>query len=790
MAHDESGLVQLPDATSNLARLAATVARLRTEVDHAHAVADGRALIELAKGVLMERLRCGPVDATRQLAILAERAGVTHLEFAAEIVGDAAKDRLSDVTAQLFPGTDEPGTREPVAVRLRTAESGVLATNDTQRVAEAILQHALQPLGAVAVAIWLAAPDGSLTLAGSAGFSAEEASRWRYVPPGVATPARTALLEREPAWFATLSSSGLPSIGQHTLAQGARVAMPTGTGGRIVGVVETCWPSSTSIEPHRIQRQLEALAELCAHTLDNADEITGLSSARPLTGVVSELVAFVEGLADPALLLVPSLDDDGGLDDFVIHHANVKFADPGGRPRDRIIGARLLETYPLAAGGNGLFDTIHRVYVTGEPFQGQNLMITTLIDQVPLPVLADVSISRFADTVVMGLRIQDDAAKLTVLLQHAQRLGRIGGFEESILDGAVLWNSELFALYGLPETATPLPLSRLAEHAHADDGHAIGRFLRTLLHHRRPASTAFRLQRSDGVSRYIRVVAEPVLDGDGELASIRGAYQDVSAQHWAEVALAATRDRLAASEQEAIEHNRLTLQLQHAIMPPVRAPLNVTGLRAAVRYRPAEKVSLVGGDWYDAVALPHGEVLLCVGDIAGHGIGAATGMVNLRNALRGLAATGAGPAQLLTWLNLVAYNLTDHVTATAVAALYDPTTRILRWARAGHLPPIIRRSGQTSTLPLIRGALLGAAPHVVYQEEELQLAEGDTLLLYTDGLIERRDRPVQDSISHLVDLIDDQTGTLEQQLDALLTYSTADTDDDTCVVAIEVIGES
>ncbi|MFJ9786626.1 SpoIIE family protein phosphatase [Amycolatopsis sp. NPDC101161] len=786
MTADEETLPVLAppaEVSANLARLADTVARLRGEVDHAHAVADGRALIELAKGVLMERLHCTPSDAARQLETLAERAGMTPLQFAADVVGEAAEDRISEVTQEFLASAEG---EDSVAVRLRTAESGVLAAGDTQRVAESILEHALRPLGATAVAVWLAGPDGSMTLAGSAGFSAEEAARWRYVPPGVATPARSALIERDTVWYPTLSGGGLPSIGQHTLGEGGRVAVPTGTGGRIIGVVEMCWPDPLPSEPGRQLRQLEALAELCAHTLDTWDGVVAPVAADGSGDFLGELVDFVDGLHDPAVLLSPCVEG-GRLSDFRIHHANVRFADPGGRPRSRIIGTRLLETYPLAAEESGLLDKVQRVYATGEPFRADSMAVTTLVDQVPLTVLTDVSLTRFAGNVLLILRIQDDAAKLAVLLQHAQRLGRIGGFEENVVTGAITWNTELFALYGLPPTATPLSLHDLAAHAHQDDAQAIGRFLRAVLHHRRPSSTAFRLQRSDGVARHIRVVAEPVVDGRGELVAVRGAYQDVSAQHWTEVALAATRDRLAETEQEAIERNRLALQLQHAIMPPAKGPIDMPGLRAAVRYRPAEKEHLVGGDWYDAVALPTGEVLLCVGDVAGHGIDAATGMVSLRNALRGLAATGAGPAQLLTWLNLVAYHLTDHVTATAVAAVYDPANRKLRWARAGHLPPIVRhRNGGATTLPLIRGSLLGAVRDVVYQEEELQLDEGDILLIYTDGLIERRDRPVQETVARLVSLVKGHDGGLENQLDTLLTYSTADTDDDTCVVGIEV----
>ncbi|WP_326949407.1 SpoIIE family protein phosphatase [Amycolatopsis sp. NBC_01307] len=788
MPSEEPGVPVLAppaEVSANLARLADTVARLRAEVDHAHAVADGRALIELAKGVLMERLHCSPADAAKQLESLAQRSGLTPLEFAADVVGEAAEDRITDVAQDFLARTEA----DSVAVRLRTAESGALAAGDTQRVAESILEHALRPLGATAVAVWLAGPDGSLTLAGSAGFSAEEAARWRYVPPGVATPARSALIERDTEWFTTLASSGLPSIGQHTLAGGGRVAVPTGTGGRIIGVVEMCWPEPLPAEPGRERRQLEALAELCAHTLDTWDGVVAPPATGGVGDLLGELVDFVDGLHDPAVLLSPCLDGGDRLSDFRIHHANVRFADPGGRPRSLLVGSRLLEAYPLAAEESGLLDKIRRVYATGEPFRADNMAVTTLVDQVPLTVLTDVSITRFAGNVLLILRIQDDAAKLAVLLQHAQRLGRIGGFEENVVTGAITWNTELFALYGLPPTASPLSLHQLTGYAHPDDAQAIGRFLRTVLHHKRPGSTAFRLQRSDGVARHIRVVAEPVVDGRGELVAVRGAYQDVSSQHWTEVALAATRDRLAETEQEAIERNRLTLQLQHAIMPPAKGPLDMLGLRAAVRYRPAEKEHLVGGDWYDAVALPTGEILLCVGDVAGHGIDAATGMVSLRNALRGLAATGAGPAQLLTWLNLVAYHLTDHVTATAVAAVFDPATRKLRWARAGHLPPIVRhRDGTATTLPLIRGSLLGALRDVVYQEETVQLADGDILLIYTDGLIERRDAPVQESVARLVTLVEGHEGGLEHQLDTLLTYSTADTDDDTCVVGIEVTG--
>ncbi|MFF8637059.1 SpoIIE family protein phosphatase [Streptomyces pilosus] len=786
--HPQVALPAGVSADSPVGRLAATVDRLSREVRTAQAEAEGRALIELAKGILVERLGCGPTQAARQLAELTEQAGTTQLEFAVEVINQAARDRMSEVTDAFLAATRaaEEAAAETAAVRLRAAESGALAADDTQAVAESLLEQALRPLGAVAVAIWAAGADGSLTLAGSAGFSPAEAARWHYVPPDVATVARCALTERDGLWIMSTDDRGLPSVGRHHYPDGGRAAVPAGTGGRVYGVLEIAWPTPMPEQPPQIVRQVEALAELCAHTLETYTPPGNPSHESRAMPDASELMDLADGLYDPALVLVPHVDTSGNLLDFRIQHVNSRFLDPAGRPRAMISGSLLLEAYPMAAGDSELFQRIERVYATGEPFRARRMNLTALVDQVPLAALADISVSRHGDGILFIWRIEDETARLASLLQHAQRLGRIGGFEENLLTGEITWNGQLFDLYGRPETSPPVPLEELPAHAHPDDAVTIGRFLRTLLHRRRPASAAFRLQRPDGVTRHIRVVAEPVLDTDGRLLTTRGAYQDISAQHWTEVALAATRDQLAHTEQHASERDRLALQLQRAIMPPTQAPLQVPDLDVAVRYRPAEAEQLVGGDWYDAVVLPSRLVLLCVGDVAGHGIEAATSMVVLRNALRGLAVTGAGPGQLLSWLNIVAHHLTGAVTATAVCALYDPDSRTLRWARAGHLPPVLVRGSDAAPLPLVRGLLLGAVPEASYEEAEVQLAPEDNLLMYTDGLIERRDRTVEESLTHLLSTAADAPGTLDQRLDRLLTYSRSDTDDDTCIVGIRV----
>src|SRR6185437_9529968 len=147
------------------------------------------------------------------------------------------------------------------------------------------------------------------------------------------------------------------------------------------------------------------------------------------------------------------------------------------------------------------------------------------------------------------------------------------------------------------------------------------------------------------------------------------------------------------------------------------------------------------------VLLPSNDVLVVVGDIAGHGLDAVTGMVTVRNGLRGLAVTGAGPAELLGWLNSAACQFADAIIGTVICGLYDPETRSLRWARAGHLPPILVRGGRAQMLTLPQGLLLGADPRSRYMEVTTSLRPGDALLLFTDGLIERRDQPIDDALN-------------------------------------------
>jgi serine phosphatase RsbU (regulator of sigma subunit) len=218
--------------------------------------------------------------------------------------------------------------------------------------------------------------------------------------------------------------------------------------------------------------------------------------------------------------------------------------------------------------------------------------------------------------------------------------------------------------------------------------------------------------------------------------------------------------------------------------------VEAAGIDVAVRYRPAGHGHLVGGDWYDTLLLPDKQVLLVVGDVAGHGIEAVTGMVAARNALRGLAVTGAGPAELLRLLNLTLCELVSGVIGTVICGIYSPDSGKLCWARAGHLPPVLIRDADAATLPLPGGVLLGMDPDMSYEEVTLALRPADTLLFFTDGLIERRKESIGDALSQFVTAARATTAsdmTAGECADCLLAGATSDTDDDACLVAIRIL---
>ena len=237
---------------------------------------------------------------------------------------------------------------------------------------------------------------------------------------------------------------------------------------------------------------------------------------------------------------------------------------------------------------------------------------------------------------------------------------------------------------------------------------------------------------------------------------------------------------------ELAEERHVALELQRAILPLHDEPFDLPGLRTMVRYLPASKAGRVGGDWYITADMPGGHVLIAIGDVGGHGLAAAAGMARLRGALAGLAITGSPPERLVGWLNDLVRHVAPEHTASVVAGYFDPASRTLTWAQAGHPPPILVRGSWARPLEPPAGILLGAGQEE-YTAAVLALSPGDLLLLYSDGLIERRDRSVDAGLATLAAAVRGITDPERAIAAALSALGSTDLEDDTCLVALQVL---
>ncbi|MFF4757030.1 PP2C family protein-serine/threonine phosphatase [Streptomyces sp. NPDC001292] len=208
----------------------------------------------------------------------------------------------------------------------------------------------------------------------------------------------------------------------------------------------------------------------------------------------------------------------------------------------------------------------------------------------------------------------------------------------------------------------------------------------------------------------------------------------------------------------------------------------------AVRYLPATTSLNVCGDWYDIVDLPPDRYSVAVGDVVGHGLHAAAVMGMLRSALSAAIRALPSPAQALEILGLYARSMEGATAATAVKVLVDPRTRLIIYSNAGHPPPVLLHcDGTCELLDQATDPPLGARPHHVPRPQaSVSYARGDTLVLYTDGLIERRGEDIYIGLARLTDVLAQATtlapGRLADTLLARLEVTNGGSDDIALVV--------
>jgi PAS domain S-box-containing protein len=337
-------------------------------------------------------------------------------------------------------------------------------------------------------------------------------------------------------------------------------------------------------------------------------------------------------------------------------------------------------------------------------------------------------------------------------LAAAQRLAHVGSWEWVIQDDQVFWSDEMYRIHGFRPQEFPVTFEKAIELVVPEDVDRIRTNVRAALGAKDNAEmrgNEYRIVRPDGTERVLLGRARVEVDPDGHPQRMVGTVQDITE-----------------SKQAEREH-RIAETLQRSLLPD-RLP-EIPGVLLAARYVPATADMEVGGDWYDVVPLPDGRVGLAIGDVAGHGLRAASIMGQLRMALRAYALEEEAPAEVARRAHQLLERIGLPDIATLVYLVFDPESGMMQYANAGHPPPLaMGAKGEMAFLVDGLAPPLGAVAHPDFTEGSARLAGGATLVLFTDGLVERRGDSLRDGLERLKQEVSAGPSDLEELCDHLV----------------------
>ena len=487
-----------------------------------------------------------------------------------------------------------------------------------------------------------------------------------------------------------------------------------------------------------------------------------------------------------AVFLSPLPDAAGDVTDFLIAAANEQARARYAGTGVRLVGARFRELWPEATE-LGLLDAYRAVLRTGDPLARGPFAYHRREGDATQRVMLSVRASRVTGGVLLSWREHDDEDRLVDRLRQVQRMTDLGWAEWDLATDHITWTPGMYRVFGRAPSEGPLTFEGLASVALPADLPIIRDAARTVFEKGEPTLNEFRIRRGGEIA-YVRMLAEPVLDAHGRPARLRVTSTDVTKQRRDERALESARAQITRQRQAATAQRRVTRELRNALLPIHDGMSQAAGLCYSVRYLSAESNARIGGDWYTVREMPDGDVLVAIGDAAGHGLEATALMARVRSGLGGLSYTGARSGRLTAWLNELVLFDQQQETATAIIGHFDPRSRELRWSCAGHPRPVLVRDGTATLLDGTTGTLLGAVRERDYPETVTRLRPGDLLLFYTDGLVERRGADIDDGIAALVRAAaacrgDDPDDDIATVLEELGVHAP---EDDICLLALRV----
>ena len=367
-------------------------------------------------------------------------------------------------------------------------------------------------------------------------------------------------------------------------------------------------------------------------------------------------------------------------------------------------------------------------------------------------------------------------------LRLALEAGAMGTWAWDVASAKVTWDTAMEARYGLAPGTFPGTFDAFLRLVHPNDVDAARRRIESALRAGEDLRYEHRVVWPNGEVHWLEGRGRVVHDADGTPVAMVGIGMDIDQRKASEAAIAeAVRLRT--------EHARSAIQVLQETLVPADFP-DVRGYRLAGRYMAAESEHNIGGDWYDAFAVDERRVLVSVGDVSGHGVLAARTMAKMRHAARAFACEDPDPGSVVTRLdNFFRHLRRGDEIVTVLVGLLDTERHTLELFSAGHVPPLVLRDDSSAFLDLDVRPPLGVVPERAARTSEVALGVGTTVLLYTDGLVERRGEPLDDGMERLARsaraaLSDDVVTTR----DAVIASCIGSREDDLCLLILARTG--
>jgi PAS domain S-box-containing protein len=353
-------------------------------------------------------------------------------------------------------------------------------------------------------------------------------------------------------------------------------------------------------------------------------------------------------------------------------------------------------------------------------------------------------------------------------LADAQELAHLGSWGWDVRTGEVHWSDEMYRIYGMVPDERALTFELAVELVVPEDRARIQANVQRAIEGRNPQlpDIEYRIVRDDGVARSLHGKARLAFDADGSPTRMVGSVQDVT------------------ERRELEREHRIADTLQRALLPQ-RLP-EFDGFVFASRYAPAEEGSSAGGDWFDVIELPDGTVALVIGDVAGHGAEAASVMGQVRMAVRAYSLEGIAPAAVVRLAHELLRSMYEaEQMVTMLYVVVDPARLRATIVNAGHPPPIVLGADSVMFLDVEAGLPIGLNWDLPRRESVVDLPAESTLVLFTDGLIDRRDVSVTEELERLRSQVEDHRHLDVDDLcgELLGTLVPADAPDDVAILA-------